>query len=1087
MPTKIGLLSGILLGRDFVVCTAILAALFFVVPPATSARGGSGSGGDGELLNALNTQIQAQGPVPGSVAEDIPEAEACAQMEDVNNELSDGQSNTPDCGPVNLLAVETDKLNETLEVTGESINQANFAPDEGSIDVPTGAKPSPLFGADPFTMQMLREEEFGPVPLGEKANMLTGPEFPLPTGAESGPLEGALDDFLGWYINPTQASPYPWPMQYANDPDNDDYLIEAGVAGMQNSWKLEIEEYIGRKLNTPPLEGRPPGEDWAHQRWDEFYPQAYFNTATAGARTNTGLRDTLQSHDYNSGEWAEGGLYYDTASFEGVTYSGEPGKTISGTTGGITVQFHPKFPPQDPNALWTFDGTFPPKVLRARIGEPILMRHYNALPVDPAANYGFGLHTLTTHEHNGHNPAESDGYTQAFFFPGQFYDYHWPMVVAGTDHINTDASEPRAATPCSAGEILNVLGQEKLCSNGTIQIPGDYKEIMSTHWFHDHMLDFTAQNVYKGSAAMMNYYSAIDRGKEEYSESKCHYQNPNNVNLCLPSGKALDWGNRDYDINLMLSDKAWDADGQLFFNIFNTDGFLGDQILSNLTWKPYFKVRARRYRFRILNASVSRYFRIALVELVNGTTGELPGPQNSGISYNRVPFYMIGNDGNLMQHAVHFDGTTTVAGYKNRKGILPTIGIAERYDVIVDFARFVPTESNLEPKLYFVNLLEHQNGRRPNKEIPLGEILNGKYHQQETEPANQPVPGLAADQPVPGDGYISDPTVSRFLELRVQSYAETDRSLNPADYIAGRKKMTELPEFTEEELATAKHRTFEFARSSGTDTSPWTIKTDGGAGLNMDPRRLSAAPNQNQVEIWHIEGNGGWSHPVHVHFEEGKILTRGGKPPPEWEKWARKDVYRIGRMDDSTDSVTIAIRFREFLGSYMEHCHNTQHEDHAMLLRWDVESPGQVRVMPTPMPTWDGVGYVPSTALPTFRIGDVNAALGVGTFQSAEDPPVGESLVTNSDTIIIDRAEYNAVYREWEVRGESSGVKVTIWLGPSNEDEGGELIAENVAVDSLGEFRIKKMRGPAPTQGNVCTVVSSSPNAEATHLVEIYD
>ena len=29
----------------------------------------------------------------------------------------------------------------------------------------------------------------------------------------------------------------------------------------------------------------------------------------------------------------------------------------------------------------------------------------------------------------------------------------------------------------------------------------------------------------------------------------------------------------------------------------------------------------------------------------------------------------------------------------------------------------------------------------------------------------------------------------------------------------------------------------------------------------------------------------------------------------------------------------MAIRFREFAGTYMEHCHNTQHEDHAMLLR----------------------------------------------------------------------------------------------------------------------------------------------------------
>ena len=49
------------------------------------------------------------------------------------------------------------------------------------------------------------------------------------------------------------------------------------------------------------------------------------------------------------------------------------------------------------------------------------------------------------------------------------------------------------------------------------------------------------------------------------------------------------------------------------------------------------------------------------------------------------------------------------------------------------------------------------------------------------------------------------------------------------------------------------------------------------------------------------------------------------------------------------DGVDIAIRFREFLGTYLEHCHTTQHEDHAMLLRWDIENPGQVKLMPTPL------------------------------------------------------------------------------------------------------------------------------------------
>ena len=1069
---NVALSRSAILARKSVISAAILAALFFAV---SSAKGGDNN----DPLAPLNSLINAQGPFPGSVADDLDEVEACAEMSAVGAALSNGKSNTANCGLANLFAVESDKLNEPLEVTGESLNQANFAPvlpleDRlSSINVPTGARPSPLFGAAPFSMQMLREEEFGSVPLGKQANMVSGPEFPRPLGADSGPDELALDDFLSWYINPAQANPYPWPMEYANDPDDVNYLIEAGAVGMQNPWKADIESYIGRELNTPPAEGRPPGKDWAHQRWDEFYPQAYFNTAQAGARTNTGLRDTLQSHTYSTGEWGPGGLYHNTARGAGANLIEE---SIDGTTKGIRAQFHPKFPVQDPLALWTWDGTFPPKVLRARYGESILMRHYNALPVDPAANFGFGIHTISTHEHNGHNPAESDGYTQAFFFPGQFYDYHWPMVIAGNDHINKGGTDKRAATPCSPGETLKVLGQDRLCNNGTIQIPGDYKEIMSTHWFHDHMLDFTAQNVYKGNAAMMNYYSAIDRGKEEYSSGKCHYQNPNNVNLCIASGTGLDWGNRDYDINLMLSDKAWDAEGQLFFNIFNTDGFLGDQLLTNLTWKPYFKVRQRRYRFRILNASVSRYLRIALVERIEGTTGELPGPKNSGISYNRVPFHMIANDGNIMEHAVHFDGKKTVAGYQNRRGILPTMGIAERYDIVVDFAPFAPGS-----KLYMVNLLEHQNGRRPHQEIALEDVLSGKYHQQDAEPADQPVAGL--------DGYVSDPTVARFLELQVNAYTGIDRSMDPVDYVEGGKKMMPRPKFTEEELATAIHRTFEFARSSGTDESPWTIKTDGGAGINMDPRRLSAAPKQNQVEIWHIEGNGGWSHPVHVHFEEGQILTRGGKPPPEWEKWARKDVYRIGRMDDSTHSVTMAIRFREFLGTYMEHCHNTQHEDHAMLLRWDSESPGQVRVMPTPMATWDGVGYVSSTALPTFRSGDLLAAAAAGTTATdtaTTDTATTGTTATGPDTITIDKADYDANKGAWRVRGESSesgGLTVEVWLGAPGEG----VVIGTGTVASTGDFQVETSSGPDPTQDGATdfiTVVSSL-GGEATGSVVI--
>ncbi len=832
------------------------------------------------------------------------------------------------------------------------------------FNIPTNSRPSPLFGARSFTQQMLRFEEFGTEKLDPAAPTATNP-FPVPTigpAPEQDPISLAMSSPGGATLESFLAQPgiAPFPTQLTNTLD-------------ENPWKLEISNHLGRTLETPPAEGRPPGQGWSHQRWNEFYPQVYYKTAQAGSRVNGGFRDKRQMHGYRVGEFAPGGLYHR------VFGTSDPAAlTLDGTTKGLAIRFHPDMPIQDHKALWTFDGTLPAKLLMVRYGQGLLMRHYNALPIDPSANRGFGLHTISTHEHNGHNPAESDGYTNAFFFPGQFYDYRWPVQLAGHDSINTEATDPRAAFPCEAGETLFVNDKNpgvKSCQNGSIRIRGDWRETMSTHWFHDHMLDFTAQNVYKGNAAMMNYYSALDRGNEAFSDG---------VNLRLPSGTALSWGNRDYDINLLIADKAWDQNGQLWFNVFNTDGFLGDQLLTNWLYDPYFEVRARRYRFRILNGSVSRYITLALVQQVPGIGGEIPGPLNSGISYKRVPFHMIANDGNIMEHAVPFDGSMDLdrdGELLDHRGQLPTQGIAERYDIIVDFSKH-----SIKPgdKLYFVNLLEHNDGKKPGQRITLEAILAETYLPQAQD---------LDDDGLPDRWVNGDPAVGKFMELRVQAYDGEDQSMDPTEFEPGKKTMIPLrlhasdPDL-QAKLANARHRTFTFGKTNGTDEAPWTIKTDGSAsGFGMDPRRIAAAPqlatgptaaNSDEednlvetTEVWRIiNDGGGWSHPVHVHFEEGIILRRGGTLPPEWEMWARKDLYRIGAMDDSTDSVDIAIRFREFAGTYMEHCHNTQHEDRSMLLRWDIEHPGQLKLMPAPLPTWDGVEYVDSAALPTFRDGD---------------------------------------------------------------------------------------------------------------------
>jgi len=219
-------------------------------------------------------------------------------------------------------------------------------------------------------------------------------------------------------------------------------------------------------------------------------------------------------------------------------------------------------------------------------------------------------------------------------------------------------------------------------------------------------------------------------------------------------------------------------------------------------------------------------------------------------------------------------------------------------------------------------------------------------------------------------GYVGDPAVGPILEFRVNTagYTGTDLSMNPADYQKGvGRGLTMIARRAGYDPATdlvnARVRNFQFSKANGTDLKPWTIATDGGQGFGMDPHRITANPTKGDVEVWHLQGGSGWAHPIHIHFEEGYILSRGGNPPPLWEEGARKDVYRLSTFADATNDVVLAIRFREFMGSYMEHCHNTQHEDNAMLMRWDIRNPGSAVSIPTPVQTWEGTKYEPSFGL----------------------------------------------------------------------------------------------------------------------------
>jgi manganese oxidase len=266
-------------------------------------------------------------------------------------------------------------------------------------------------------------------------------------------------------------------------------------------------------------------------------------------------------------------------------------------------------------------------------------------------------------------------------------------------------------------------------------------------------------------------------------------------------------------------------------------------------------------------------------------------------------------------------------------------GIAERYDVVIDFAPYAGK------KLYFVNLCDHFNadsgrldGKRPIRDLTLAEALGGA---------------------------TPDPCVGKFLEFRVvRPLSYTDRSQVPETLIPNPDLST---------VPLARVREFEFGRdalktTSDPDTSfagPWGIGTDEGVVLAADFGRVSAAPKMGTREIWILRTGGGWDHPIHIHFEEGQILARDGSAAnvPAWEQ-GRKDVYRL----HPAGTVTITMQFRDWGGMFMEHCHNTVHEDNAMLLRWEIDDGGApfLRPLPTPIPTPQGVTFRnPDDILPT--------------------------------------------------------------------------------------------------------------------------
>jgi FtsP/CotA-like multicopper oxidase with cupredoxin domain len=628
-----------------------------------------------------------------------------------------------------------------------------------------------------------------------------------------------------------------------------DYTNEVARGNTSNEFRNAL---TGRG----PIEGRPPGEIFAHQRWDEYFPKA--------------------------------------------------GYVMSLANMSDTCRFHPRMEKQQDDKVWCYGegatarGDMPPFLIKARYGEPVLMRVYNNLPKDRKDNKGFGRNESQLHFHNAHNGAESDGAANVHHFPGTFYDYRWSTTLARADKINRDATDRRASGPDGNG--------------GLVKVPGDYRELQGTMWAHDHRFFFTAENVYKGNFGAITYYSGPDRGHETLDDG---------VNLRLPSGTRLDWGNVDFDVNLMFHDACLDQAGQLFFDIFDTKGMLGDLMMVNGTYAPYMNVLPRKYRFRIQNACISRIFKLVLASAQG----------------NRIPIQLISMDGNLIVSPLQLAEMDIMA-------------MAERFDIIIDFSQL-----RIGDKAWFVNTGKHKDGNGLEGVLSLASALAGDR---------------------------DDPVVGPVMEFRVVSEVE---SVDEPGYIhhATDPDRSRIPLRLTDPIAIVpptRTRTVEFGRSDISAaargdatcvpdcaeyaTLPWIVEIDGKAAHSLNANRVSMLiPKPGDIEHWtYVNKGGGWDHPIHLHFEEGVTISRSRQNMLQGEKGSRKDVWRLGPKA----GVKIQVQFGEFGGAYVNHCHNTVHEDFAMLARIQVlngiAGTPQASITPTPNPTPDGVVFTTPEVLP---------------------------------------------------------------------------------------------------------------------------
>ena len=269
---------------------------------------------------------------------------------------------------------------------------------------------------------------------------------------------------------------------------------------------------------------------------------------------------------------------------------------------GVTMQPFRKKLHRDlpPTPLWGYNAQYPGPTFETRRGRPIDVLWKNNLP-------------------NKHLLQDAIDDTLHGDEPGEPF-------VRTVVHLHGAKVQPDSDGYPEAWFTNGFAKTGPFFENRVYHYPNDQQA--TTLWYHDHALGTTRLNVITG---LTGFYLIRDNDEDA---------------LNLPSG--------DFEIPLMIQDRAFNEDGSLFYPLQDLDEeptndteippvwvpeFFGDTVLVNGKVWPFLEVEPRKYRFRILNASNARFYHLTLKEAdSNNLTTDRPGPV----------FKQIGSDGGLL-------------------------------------------------------------------------------------------------------------------------------------------------------------------------------------------------------------------------------------------------------------------------------------------------------------------------------------------------------------------------------------------------------------------------------------------------------